>query len=148
MKNNKAMTLASLIIYVIALLVITTTMATLTKYFYNNLDTITIEDNAAKDYALLNNYLSKDINSKKFENAMVSSSGDQITIKLTEFISHRYKFEDNSIFYMEIDNNNVSKKVTICKNVTSCNFTISDKVVTLNILFNNKKTYNTSYTIK
>lgn len=148
MKNNKGITLTSLIIYIIALLFLVGTMSTLTKYFYKNFDNLTIDDNAAKDYGTLNNYLSNDINSGKVENVMTTDDGSVLTIKLDNFVSHRYKFEDNSIFYLEIQNNQVNKKVSICKKVTSCNFSITNKVINLNLVLNAKNTYNTSYTIK
>lgn len=148
MKNNKGVTLASLTIYVIGLLVLVGTMAMITKYFYNNFDKIAIDDNASKDYAKLNNYLSNDINSGNVENAMASDDGSMLTVKLNNFVSHRYKFEDNSIFYLEIKDNQVDKKITICNNVKSCNFTVINKVINLNLVFNAKNSYNTSYTIK
>ncbi len=147
MKENKGMTIASLIIYVIALLIVVGTMATLTKYFYKNYDMLVLEDNATKDYTALNNYLSNDINSGKVENIFVSQDGSSLTIKLDNVVTHRYKFENNSIFYLDIRDNNVSNKITVCKNVSSCNFTVTEKVINLNLEFNEKNSYNTSYTI-
>ena len=86
MKNNRGLTLASLIIYIIALFILIGTMSTLTKYFYKNFDSITVSDSIAKSYSSLNNYLSNDINSSDVENAFVSVEGDMLTLNLNGLI--------------------------------------------------------------
>ena len=148
MKNNKGITLTSLIIFIIGLLVLVGTMSMLARYYYNNFENITIEDNASKDYTKVNNFLVNDTNSDNIENVMISDGGTQLTIKFDNLLSHRYKFEDNSIFYLEIQDNQIKSKVRICKGVTTCVFTKTNKVISLNLVFNTSYVYNTSYTIK
>ena len=50
MKNNKGVTLTSLIIYVIGMVIVVASISTLTTFFYKNIDTSAINDNTTTQY--------------------------------------------------------------------------------------------------
>lgn len=147
MKSNRGITLSSLIIYIIALIVLAGTMSTLVKYFYGNLEEITIENRSAKEYTKFTNYLSSDINSKKVQNVFVAEDKSQITIKFNDYTIHRYKASDGSIYYLELKENIQEKKVRLCENVKTCEFTLENDVLNVFLEFEDNR-FNNSYAIK
>ncbi len=142
--------MTSLAVYIISLLVLVGTMATLTKYFYKNFDEVTIENKVSAEYVEFTNYLTNDINSPNVENVFAGEGGKKLTIKFTDFSTHRYQIEEDSIYYVEIKDNEQLKKVRICKNVDeeNSNFSLSDNILQTNIKFDNEKVYTASYTIE
>ena len=63
MKNNRGITLTSLIIYVIGMVIVVSLIATLTTFFYKNVNV----DNISKDttqYTKFSNLFLKEINKK------------------------------------------------------------------------------------
>ena len=53
MKNNKGITLTSLIIYIIGMLIVIATIATLTSFFYKNVNINEIEKVSTEQFAKL-----------------------------------------------------------------------------------------------
>jgi hypothetical protein len=108
MKQNSGVTLISLTIYIIAMLVVIGTVATLTKYFYNNLDTMTERTSASKQYAQLNAYLVTDINTKDIY--MVDYSNEVNNNYFILSNGNQYTFSNSGIYL---------NKVLICSNVSN-----------------------------
>lgn len=113
MKNNKGITLTSLIIYVIGMTIMISTVATLTSFFYKNIDIESI-NNDTTQYTKFSSIFSEEINRennyvidckslKEEESYIIFSSGNQ------------YTFNINS---KKIYKNNVK----ICDNVETCDF--------------------------
>lgn len=114
MKSNKGITLTSLIVYVIGMTIMVATIATLTSFFYKNID---VEDlnSDTNQYTKFTSVLSKEINRKdnsiidckQLENGTVSyiifSSGNQFTFN-----------KDSKSIY--------KNNVKICDNVEMCDF--------------------------
>lgn len=150
MRKNQGITLTSLVVYIISLLVLVGTMATLTKYFYKNLDEVTIENKVSAEYIEFTNYLTNDTNSQNIENVFLGEDGKKVTIKFTDFSAHRYQIEEGSIYYVEIKDNELIKKIRICRDVDdeNSNFSLSNNILQTNIKFNNGNTYTASYTIE
>ena len=150
MRKNQGITLTSLVVYIISLLVLVGTMATLTKYFYKNLDEVTIENKVSAEYIEFTNYLTNDTNSQNIENVFLREDGKKVTIKFTDFSAHRYQIEEGSIYYVEIKDNELIKKIRICRDVDdeNSNFSLSNNILQTNIKFNNENTYTASYTIE
>ena len=65
MKNNKGITLISLIIYIIILSVVVGTTSTLIKYFYANTEETVISKKTSSQYSRFVTYLTDDVNSRK-----------------------------------------------------------------------------------
>lgn len=113
MKNNKGITLTSLIIYVIGMTIMISTVATLTSFFYKNIDIESI-NNDTTQYTKFSSIFSEEINREnnhvidcksltEEESYIIFSSGNQ------------YTFNINS---KKIYKNNVK----ICDNVETCDF--------------------------
>ena len=113
MKNNKGITLTSLIIYVIGMTIAVATIATLTSFFYKNIDIGDINSDTTQ-YTKFSSIFSEEINRehnsvidckslKDGESYIIFSSGNQ------------YTFNENS---KSIYKNNVK----ICDNIEKCDF--------------------------
>lgn len=148
MRNNKGITLTSLIIYIIALMVFVGTMATITKYFYKNFKDVTINDRVTKEYSEFTKFLSEDVNSKKIQNTFINNEGQEIVLKLTDLTTHRYKLQDDTIYYTEIQNGTATKDITLCNDVNTCIFSLNQNILTVSIQFKGGNQYTTSYTIQ
>ena len=148
MKNNKGITLTSLIIYIIALMIFVGTMATITKYFYKNFKEISINDRVTKEYTEFAKFITEDANSKKIESTFVNDEGHELVLKLNDLTTHRYKLKDNTIYYTEIQNGTALKDITLCNDVNSCTFSLSENILTVSIIFKGGNQYTTSYTIQ
>lgn len=155
MKDNRGITLTSLIIYIIALMIFVGTMATITKYFYKNFKEITINDRVTKEYTELTKFLTEETNSKKIEDTFINDrdnqetpTGHELVFKLNDLSTHRYKLRNNTIYYTEIQNNTALKDITLCNDVSTCTFTLNQNILTVSIEFQGGTHYTTAYTIQ
>ena len=82
MKSNKGITLTSLIVYVIVLLLVIGTISMFTRYFYNNLEEVTISNDSKEQYSRFMAYLTEDINSSNVAQVNCSEDGQKIEISL------------------------------------------------------------------
>ena len=62
MKNNRGITLTSVIIYVIGLIVVVGTISTITTYFYKNIKVDEINDDSNTQYTQFSSVFLKEIN--------------------------------------------------------------------------------------
>lgn len=150
MRKNQGITVTSLVVYIISLLVLVGTMSTIAKYFYNNLDEVTIENKTSTEYIEFSNYITNDINSSNIENVFIAEDEKKVTIKFSDFSWHRYQIEENAIYYVEIKDNQQIKKIKLCENINeeNSNFTLTNKILQIEVQFNDENTYIASYTIK
>lgn len=119
MKSNRGVTISSLVIYVIGLVIIIGLMSTFTGYFYKNLNEVTLKQNAQEQHSKFLAYLTKDVNTS---NCTLIQSGvngeDCIIFKLTDGTEHQYIYKNETIYYLEINQNN-EKKIVLCNDVSS-----------------------------
>lgn len=134
MKDQKGITLISVIIYILAMIIVVAVVANITRYFYSNVSTITDGVDDSYVFTAFNSYFSEDINI--YGNNVEKCDGK--SIKFTHN-SNTYTFADNSIYF-----NNIK----ICKDVKSCTFGYNEttKVITVEIK-TASQTYTNSYTI-
>lgn len=119
MKDNKGITLTSLIIYILVLLIVVTIVANITTFFYSNV--INAKENSQNIATItkFNLYFTKDV--KKMGNRVETIGENENYIKFTS--GNTYTFQNNAIYF-----NNVK----ICDNVTNAQFqlkSINDKKV-------------------
>lgn len=118
MKSNTGVTLTSLVIYVVGLVIIVGLMSTFNGYFNKNLNEVVIKQNSQEQYSKFLSYLTKDVNS---ENLIYVKSGvnsqDCIIFKFNNGEEHQYIYQNDSIYYLNIDSQN-EKKITLCRNVS------------------------------
>lgn len=113
MKNNRGITLTSLIIYVIGMVIVVSLIATLTTFFYKNVNV----DNISKDttqYTKFSNLFLDEINKK---------DNDIVECKTTEQKISYIIFSDGNQYTYKAENKSVYKnKIKICKDVEECEF--------------------------
>lgn len=116
MKDNRGITLTSLIIYVIGMVIVVSLIATLTTFFYKNVNV----DNISKDttqYTKFSNLFLDEINKK---------DNDIVECKTTEEDGQKISyiiFSDGNQYTYKAENKSVYKnKIKICKDVEECEF--------------------------
>lgn len=110
MKSNKGITLTSLVIYVIAMVIVVTTVSTITSYFYKNIDNVNTGTDSSMTYTEFNMYFTQEINTKENYPVLVSDGADYIVFSKT---GNQYTFKNSSIY---------KNQVKICDNIESCTF--------------------------
>lgn len=113
MKSNKGITLASLVIYVIAMSIVVATIATLTSYFYNNVDELNSDTHSAIAYTEFNTYFSKEINTKGNYPLLLEETSEYIIFSKT---GNQYTFKNGAIY---------QNQVKICSDIVACTFEVS-----------------------
>lgn len=144
MKKNNGITLTSLIIYVTGMLLVVTTIATLTSFFYKNIDIKAI-NNDTTQYTKFSSIFGEEIN--RSNNSIIECKSLSDGISYIVFSSgSQYTFNENS---KSIYKDNVK----ICDNVELCDFSytyqdskykikIDFKTSNIDMSGNNAITYN------
>jgi hypothetical protein len=134
MKNQKGLTLISVIIYVLTMIIVISIVANITRYFYSNVSTITDGVDNSYIFTAFNSYFSEEINI--YQNTVVSCDGASIEFSHD---NNKFTFKNDAIYF-----NNAK----ICDDVKDCSFEYDTqtKIITV-ILKSAKKTYTNTYTI-
>lgn len=113
MKNNKGITLTSLIIYVIGMTIMVATIATITSFFYKNIDIGNINDDITQ-YTKFSSMFSEETNREKNTVIDCKSLTDEDKTSYIIFSSgNQFTFNNGSIY---------KNNVKICDNVIICDF--------------------------
>ena len=116
MKDNRGITLTSLIIYVIGMVIVVSLIATLTTFFYKNVNV----DNISKDttqYTKFSNLFLDEINKK--DNEIVEWKTTEEDVQKISYII----FSDGNQYTYKAENKSIYKnKIKICKDVEECEF--------------------------
>ena len=126
MKQNKGITLVSLMIYLIALSIIIGIASTFIRYFYRNSDDAETTSNNYGMYSRLTTYLAEETNSGNVDYITVNNEKNTLTIYLKTKQIHQYNYDSssNKVYYITWDNElNKEVQLILCENVTSCEFT-------------------------
>ncbi len=109
MKRERGVTTASLIVYVIAMLIVIGIIATITSFFYTN--AINLEDNSSNVSTItkFNMYFLEE--TKNRNNAIIKNDEKSITFST----GNTFTFQDNSIYL---------NSIKICENVKNMGFNI------------------------
>lgn len=126
MKSEKGVTLSSLIIYVIAMVIVVSTIAVITRYFYGNINKLSNSTSSLGEVTKLNSFITEEIN--KLGNTIYYCDPDGSFIV---FYNPNDRDEQNSNSgYTQYTFKNGSiylDKIKICSRIESCKFTdISD----------------------
>ena len=144
MKKNNGITLTSLIIYVTGMLLVVTTIATLTSFFYKNIDIKAI-NNDTTQYTKFSSIFGEEIN--RSNNSIIDCKSLSDGISYIVFSSgNQYTFNENSKYIYK-------ENVKICDNVELCDFSytyqdskykikIDFKTSNIDMSGNNAITYN------
>lgn len=109
MKNQKGVTLISLIIYIIVLTIIISILSLVSQSFFNNIKYITEKGKYVSEYNKFNMYFIKDVKNNK---------------NILECTKSRVILEDGTVYTYESEEQSIYRnKVKICNNISACNFT-------------------------
>ena len=146
MKNQKGITITSLVIYIIGLLIVIGTLSMFLDYYYSNIKENTYSEGSAEEYSKLTMYLTEEFNSKDIKN--ISCSSEYIYLQMNNDGFHEYIYQNKCIYYIERDKDkNVIKQIELCNNVETCIFNYDNIKNSINVIVNiNGKEYNNIYT--
>lgn len=115
MKNQKGITLISLIIYIIVLTIVIATLSIISNFFYSNIDYIKENSKYISEYNKFNMYFIEDV------------KNNNNTYEVTE---NQVIFEDGTVYTYKpnSDNSIYRNKVKICKNIAYCKFSKSETI--------------------
>lgn len=155
MKNNKGVTLTSLVIYVIVLMIVIGFMSILSGYFFKNINKVYINESAEEQYLKLTAFITKDTNSEDLIFVKQGVDGKQnLIFKFTNGETHQYILFNNAIYFLNLNNTGqTTKKLRFCSNVKPLSgnnifdYDESNSKVTINFTINNKN-YNSSFNVK
>ena len=113
MKSNKGVTLTSLIIYVIGMTIMVSIIATLTSFFYKNIDIGDINSNTTQ-YTKFTSILSEEVNKKN--NSVIDCQS------LTNGVSYIVFSSGNQYTFNQESKSVYRNNVKICDNIDTCDF--------------------------
>lgn len=119
MSSNKGITMTSLVIYVIGMTIAVGIIATLTSYFYNNINVNELEKDDLTGYTRFSNIFIKEINKK--DNKVIDSKIERNDSN--EVVSSYIIFSSGNQYTFINKNNSIYKnKIKICDNIDLCAF--------------------------
>lgn len=133
MKNNKGVTLTSVIIYIIGLAIIIGIIANLTSFFYKNIDVSEINNDTITQYTKFSSIFITEIN--KENNYVIDCKTIDTNEQKTSYIifstGNQYTFKNNSIY---------KNKIKICENIDFCDFSyiFEDSIYKIKVDFKTK----------
>ncbi len=135
LRSNRGVTLTSLVIYIVGLVIVIALMGNFTGYFYKNIKDVTISQSAEEQFSKFLSYITKDANS---DNLIYVQSGandkDCVVFKFKDGTEHQYIIQDQSIYYINVDDQN-DKKILLCEKVSVSTvkaFSYNDKKIDIN----------------
>lgn len=116
-KSERGVSLSALMIYIIAMLIVISTISVIASSFYSNIDVITNESNSQKEFSRFNMFFTKDVNSQNAEINKIDEENSSYIVFTNNGDKHQYTFKNNAIYM---------NKIKICNNVTDCKFYVSN----------------------
>ena len=98
MKNEKGITLAALVMYVLLFSIAITTLATISNYIFNNLDNISSEQISSEEFNKFNTYFVSDVKKSTVATVENKQNSEDLTIKLDGGSVYTYKKSENAIY--------------------------------------------------
>ncbi len=121
MKNNKGITLTSLIIYIIGMLIVIATIATLTSFFYKNVDINELDKTDTEQFTEFSSVFTKEISQKN--NKIIDCKITKDIIDGNEYKINYIIFSSGNQYTYKQENNTIYKNnIKICAGVEECNF--------------------------
>ena len=138
MKNNSGVTITSIIVYVIAMMIVIGIIASITSFFYSNVNNINENSDNISEITKFHMYFLEETTNEN--NSIVSISNNQITFAT----GNTFTFQDKAIYF---------NHVKICEQITNTQFAteeINEKTI-INVLItigeNNEYTKTTKYVL-
>lgn len=139
MKSNKAITITSLLVYLVAMTIVIGTLATIASSFYKNVDSTKATTSSAYSYLKLTKFIVKEINTNGNKVIYPTASDGETNYIIFSKTNNQYEFIDNCVY---------KNKVKICDGIENCTFILQDEnVVTIKIKTTEGKEYINKYNI-
>lgn len=141
MKANSGVTTTSLIIYIIAMMIVIGIVATITSFFYTNINNLDENSKNVSEITKFNMYFIEEI--EKEDNSVILVQEDKKSISFSS--GNTYTFQDNAIYL---------NTIRICDNIGNMQIEMQEKegktILTVLITIGNKMEYTkvTQYVIK
>lgn len=138
MKKDSGLTMTSIIVYIIAMLIVIGTIATITSFFYTNVNHANDSSNNLSEITKFHMYFLEE--TTKHNNPVKEIKGNSITFAT----GNTFTFQDNSIYFNHIK---------ICENISNLQFASESKndktviQVLITIGQNNEYTKTTQYVL-
>lgn len=142
MKSEKAITLTSLMIYIIGMIMIISIVSVLTTYFYKNIKNVGAQINPVAEYTKFNNYFTDEINKNNIKILECANGEKQNYIVFDDGTQYTFVKSNKGIYQNE---------VKICKDITDCTFEqgMENGNDTINVKITvGEKDYTNKYTLK
>ncbi len=98
MKKEKGITLTALVIYVLIFSIAITTLASLSKYIFNNLGNISSEQISSEEFNKFNTYFIGDVKQSKVATISEDENSNEVVIKLGSGAIYTYKKSEKAIY--------------------------------------------------
>ena len=134
LKNERGVTITSVLIYIIALTAVVIIIGRISTYFYRNMDQVTTNTAAAAEYTKFNSYFTDEINIEG--NEVEFWEPNLIIFSKSE---NQYTFQGKGIY---------RNKVKICKDIDACTFSYNEDTKKIDVylkIYN--RDYNVTYTV-
>lgn len=141
MKANSGVTTTSLIIYIIAMMIVIGIVATITSFFYTNINNLDENSKNISEITKFNVYFIEEI--EKEDNSVILIQDNKKSISFSS--GNTYTFQDNAIYL---------NTIRICDNISNMQIEMQEKegktILTVLITTGNKMEYTkvTQYVIK
>lgn len=137
MRKDTGITLTSLLIYIIVMTIVIGVIASISTFFYHNVDTIAQDTDNSKEFTKFNSYFTQEVNETNNKPVKTGINGDQHYLLLSN--GNQYTFVNGAIYL---------NKIRICKNIKQCTFNIDteNNRVTVNFIADDNFEKTTTYT--
>lgn len=109
MKSEKGISLVSLIVYILAMAILTGILTVITNFFYSDMLNTETDVDVIVEYTKFNSYFSEEVNKSNIK--VIESASDYIVFN--NGVQYTYVLQNNAIY---------RNKVEICKGIQHCTF--------------------------
>jgi len=147
MKSERGITIATLMVYVVAMAMVIITVTNITRYFYANVTYTEDTTEYAKDYLAFLQCITEEIN-KTNNTVFICDEDEDENGEYQRYII--FSKTHNQYTFMQSENAIYKNQTKICENVTECSFGQSENGTKLAISLTLKdgKEYSTTYTVR
>ena len=139
MKSQNGVTLVQLTIYLIAMLVVIAMMATISSFFYGNINIVRESSRYAAEFDKFNTNFVKDVESNN-EVSVTTTDGQQVSIVFEDGTTYIYNTSDEGLYRGNVKISTNVKAFTATKKTITINNVDKDIVTIKIIIGNNSKT--------
>jgi len=132
LKSKKGITMISLIIYVIGMTAVVGMMATVTVFFYNNINAEESHLDAFREFTKFNSYFTKEVN---IPGNSVGAC-DNVLDGQNKKVSYIAFVRGRQFTYLEANKCIYINKIKLCENVDECVFTYDEGTKTATVYIN------------